>query len=149
MKKIIVPFGIKTICSIYIFNAVLYSLLLIFFHNNIYILGKKVPPALSLFSQSLLVLIPVYLFFVLKKLRIEAWFIAVFFQCFFLANNLLQYLEHEGFGFSLIRTAGLNENAALLTPMQIWVLVLNSALNLAILLYLLKNMVYFKFRLRY
>jgi hypothetical protein len=132
------PLGVKLICYIYLIEVVLYMLSLAFFLNRIVILGREANVWLSGAVRLVYVFIPFYLFFRLKRLKKDAWILAVCFQVFFLLNNSLALLEYFGCGYSLVRISGIYDPFAY-TAAQVFISILNILIMLAILIYLFER----------
>ena len=89
-----------------------------------------------------LVLIPVYLAFRLINIKKDGWFLAVSFHIYFLINNTTSFLESAGLGHTLVRITGVY-SLAFYSPTQIFVIILNTLLNIFILSYLVRIKDYF------
>jgi len=136
------PLGIKLLSYIYLVNAVLYSMSLVLFYNRILIFGQEANKVISWLIRLALVFIPVYLYIGLRRLKRNAWLLAVYYHIFFFINNGLAFAEYNGYLHPLVNITGFYRYI-IYSPSQIFILTLNSIVNLFILGYLLKNRVYF------
>ena len=141
MKKEI-PQGIELLFYIYLLNTVLYIISLALFENRILILGNEANYFLAWLVRLCLIVIPLYIAFRLMSLRKDAFFAAVLFHSYFLINNLSSFLESMHCGQTLVRITGLY-GLAIYSPQQIFVIFLNSLLNILILIYLIYKREYF------
>ncbi len=132
------PTGIKLVSYIYLVNAVFYIFSLVLFYNTIVILGSEAGKLASTLVRFIFILVPLYLYLRLKKLKPDAWFLAVYFQVFFIINSALTLLEHNGYFHAIIRIAG-RYSLVVYSRSEISVLFLSTILNALILLYLLRN----------
>jgi hypothetical protein len=131
------PGGIEVLTYIYAVNLCFYLLSLVLFYNNILIAGHGADGILSNLTRFILIAIPVYLFFRLRRLKVDAWFLAVYFHLFFLLNSCLLFLENMGFTHAFIRIVGIYSPSGY-SPAQVFALALGTQLNLVIFIYLLK-----------
>lgn len=136
MKKNI-PWGVKFICYIYLANTLFYVLSLLLFYNRIIVFGSPAGFFISWSIRGVFIFVPVYLYFRLKGLKQDAWFTAMYFQSFFIINNLLGILESRGFLHEIVRISGLY-NSVSYSASAILISVLNIGLNLLIFGYLFK-----------
>lgn len=134
MKKPL-PLGIKLLCYIYRVNVVLFFLSLLIFYNRILILGQEAGSWASGIIKLGLIFVPAYLSFGLKQLKKAAWALAISFHIFFIVNNILAFLEYEGYTHSLFRIAGIY-SSTIYSPSEILVIGLHTLVNLYILFYL-------------
>jgi hypothetical protein len=89
-----------------------------------------------------LIIFPVYLALRLINLKKDGWILAVFFHAYFIINNCTGFLESAGFGRTLVRITGVY-GLTVYSPNQIFVIILNTLLNLFILWYLFSIKDYF------
>jgi len=134
--------GIKRLCYIYFVNVALYLLSLALFENRILILGKEAGILLTWIIRFGLIFIPLYLGFRLRILKKDAWFLALFFHVYFIINNVSSFLESMGFGHTLVRIVGLY-GLLVYSPAQLFVILLNTMLNIFILTYLFRKKIVF------
>ena len=87
-------------------------------------------------------IIPVYAALRLINLKKDGLILAVLFHAYFLINNATGFLEGAGFGHTLVRITGVY-GLTVYSPTQIFVIILNTLLNVFILWYLLSVRVYF------
>lgn len=139
------PLGIKVLSYIYLVNTILFLLSESVFYSRVIILGKEANALMSFLARAGFTLIPLYLYLRLKRLKKDAWFLAVAFHGFFLFNNGIGFLELKGFANALVRFAGVHD-IAFYSAFQIVVIVLNTLLNFFILIYLLSRRPYFLFK---
>lgn len=137
-----VPLGIRLIRYIYLVNVILYILSLVIFLNRIFILGRQANKGESLVIRLALICMPLYLYFRLRNLKKDAWVLAIYFHIFFLINNSLGFLEFGGYVHSLIRISGVY-SSIVYSPTRLFVLALNTIVNLFILGYLFRKRAYF------
>lgn len=136
------PLGIRLLSYIYLVNIILYILSLVLFYHRIIILGIEANREISFIVRLIFVFIPTYLVFGLKRLKKDAWFLAIYFHTFFILNNSLTFLENNGYIHSLIRITG-KYGSVIYSPPEKLVLTLNTILNLIILGYLFKKRIFF------
>ena len=139
------PLGIKLISYIYLVNAVLFLLSQGLFYNRVIILGKEAAPLVSFFVRVGFALIPLYLYLRLRRLKIDAWFLALIFHLYFIFNNSIGFLEFKGFLNTLVRFVGIHD-AIFYTTFQSIFVVLNILLNFFMFVYLLSRRPYFLFK---
>ncbi|MFA4842888.1 MAG: hypothetical protein WC658_03535 [Candidatus Omnitrophota bacterium] len=142
MKKKPLPFGIELLHYVYRINVILFIVSLFLFHNRILVLGSSVFNWLSYVIKITFILIPLYLSFRLKRLNRFAWVLAISFHSFFIVNYRLNLLESRGWGYALVRIAGVSGSIEY-SPLEVFVIVLSGAFNICILAYLLVRMNYF------
>lgn len=138
------PLGVNLICYVYLLNTIFYILSLILFYNRIFILGQEASKGISLIVKLMFILIPTYLFFRLKRLKKDAWFLSIYFHIYFIINNSLVFLEESGYAHPFVRIAGLYSSLTYSISAKL-VLSLNIVINLLILAYLLERKNYFFF----
>lgn len=141
MKRFL-PLGVRLLSSIYLINAILYILSLVLIYNRILILGQDTNKWITWLVRLAFIFIPVYLSLRLRRLKKDAWYLAMYFHIFFLVNNSSALLEHNGYTHSLIRIIGIY-GSTLYTPPQIFLLHFNILINLFILGYLYARKGYF------
>ncbi|MCM8795387.1 MAG: hypothetical protein NC928_01665 [Candidatus Omnitrophica bacterium] len=141
MKKDLPP-GVKLISYIYLVNLILYFLSLILFYQRILILGKELGIWFTWIIRLIFIFIPLYLYFRLRRLKKDAWFLAVYFHTFFLANNALSLFEYYGYLHPLVKVTGIYTSSSY-SLLQTFILFLNTLFNLLILGYLIRIKRYF------
>lgn len=139
-----VAFGIKILCWVYLINAILYMASLLLCFNNIYVFGHKTGIVFSFAIRFLYILVPLYLFFALKKLKKSAWVIAVIFSSYFALNNFTEFLYYKGFSPALVHINGMHNGISTLGSTQITLLFLSIVLNLGIIFYLCRIKYHFR-----
>ncbi len=132
------PLGIKLVCWVYIVNTALFIFSLILFYSRIIIFGNETSAVLSSFLRFAFIFIPLYLYFRLRQLKKDAWFLAIFFHTFFLINNISGYLEYKGYVYSIIHITGLY-GSGIYSSAQVWIFGLSTLANLFILGYIYKK----------
>jgi len=136
------PQGIELLCYIYILNVVFFIASLLLFENRVLLLGRPANTVLSWFIKAGFAAIPVYLTFRLIALKKDGLIAAILFHICFVINNVTSFLESLGMGHTLVRVTGLY-GSAVYSPSQIFVIFLNTLLNLFILFYLFSKKRYY------
>ena len=144
MKKI-APNGLRIVCFVYLINAVLYLVSLLLFYNRILVWGKEASFSFGWVVRLAYLAVPAYLFFGLKSVRKEAWFLAIGYHTYFIVNYLFELWEQSGFLHALIRISAPYSSSVYLVPQTI-ILLLFALVNLLMLLYLMQIKPYFTFR---
>lgn len=137
-----VPHGIELIFYVYILNVVFFISSLALFESRVLILGKEANVYLTWLVRLCLIFIPVYLALRLINLKKDGWILAVLFHAYFIINNATGFIEGAGFGRTLVRITGVY-GLTVYSPTQIFVIILNTLLNVFILWYLLNVKSYF------
>lgn len=141
MKRF-VPAGMRILCYVYLVNAILFLFSIALFHSQIFVLGIQLSSLFSWMVRVLLIALPLYLFFQLKRLNKAAWLAAVIYHVFFFLNDLTALGEHEGIMHSLIRISG-PYSAAAFSGTQVLLFVVHALFNLLIVAYLAQRSAYF------
>ena len=137
-----VPLGVKLISYIYLVNALLLFLSQVLFLNRILILGQEASAWVAMSVRIALFVVPVYLYFRLRRLKKEAWVIAIGFHIFFILNNSLGFLEVNDIVNSLVKISGVNSYTIASSYDEV-ILVFNVLVNFLMLGYLLNRKSYF------
>ncbi len=118
---------------IYLLAAIFFAASQILFYSRILYFGVEIEGALAIITKLLLIIIPVYLYFNLPRLKKAAFYLALFFQAFLILNSLLMIMEKYSIGVHpIFRVAGIFGPLEY-SAKQMMVILLNFILNFVML----------------